>query len=710
MTEAHSNPSCDPSEAGRTPPRRPPAPAGASIPEREARPDERANEPPAVVVLSVTEAGRRLATALPYPAHHGDVRRHLEEAWDAADGIVLVIAAGAAVRLCAPLLRDKTEDPAVVAVDDAGRFAVALLGGHHGRRGLGANALARKVASFLGATPVCTTASEGRSCPPLDALVGYRATGDVAAVQAALLNGRPVALRSELRWPFPAALEAWVEADEAEVTPDLTAPAGSSPRPPAGAIVLTDRADPARPRPPGGIGESTAAPARPRATPDGLGDPGSGESDHPGGPECRDSPPTVRLHPASLVVGIGTATTASPSDVRRALDAALSGAGLASESVGLVATIDRRRDHPALVSVGRPIVGYPASLLATYAVPHPSETVAHAVGTPSVAEAAALAGAGPGAELVVDKQVFPRVTVAVARRRPESTGHLAVVGIGPGTPWLRTPLAEREIRQAEEVVGYGGYLDLIEDLLGPHQAVHRFPLGAELERCDFALERAAAGRRVALVCSGDPGVYALAGLVLERAEFRQVPLRPAGPLGVAAGEPGKPTTSARPAAIGGAGPVLTIVPGVTAASAAAARLGAPIGHDHVVISLSTLLTPWSTISRRLEAAAAADLVVVLYNPRARERRWQLPAALELLRRARGPNVPTGVVTAAGRPGERVRVVKLGSLDPAEVDMVTTVVVGSRATRAIVGPWLVTPRGYGPRDPRADPRADPWPTP
>lgn len=716
MTEAHPNLPNDQTERTRARPGRGPEGASASTPDRERRRDEGVSTPPVVVALSVTEAGRRLATALPYRAYHGDIRRRLEEAWADADGIVLVLATGAAVRLCAPLLGAKADDPAVVALDDTGRFAVALLGGHHGRRGLGANALAKEVARFLGATPVCTTASESRSCPPLDALVGYRATGDVAAVQAALLDGRPVALSAELPWPLPEALDAWIDADGLESEPALAATAsGSGARragdEPAAAIVLTDRADPARS--PSVVGETRPSEDGRRSrrrspggvrTPAGMRpeDSGSGCA-YPGAEGPRQLSPTVRLHPPSLVVGIGTSSTASASDVRAALDAALEVAGLAPESVGLVATIDRRRDHPALAELGLPIVGYPASLLATYAVPHPSPTVAAAVGTPSVAEAAALAGAGPGGELVVDKQVHPQVTVAVARRRPESGGRLAVVGIGPGTAWLRTPLAESEIRHAEEVVGYGGYLDLIDDLLGPHQVVHRFPLGAEVKRCDFALERAAAGRRVALVSSGDPGVYALAGLVLERAEQGHVPLRPAGPLGRLAEESGRATTAIRAVASERPGPVLAIVPGVTAASAASARLGAPLGHDHVVISLSTLLTPWSTIARRLRAAAEGDFVVVLYNPRARERRWQLPAALELLRRARGPAALAGVVTAAGRPSERVRVVELSRLDPAEVDMVTTVVVGSRATRVVSGPWLVTPRGYDSlREPEAGP--------
>jgi cobalt-precorrin 5A hydrolase/precorrin-3B C17-methyltransferase len=211
------------------------------------------------------------------------------------------------------------------------------------------------------------------------------------------------------------------------------------------------------------------------------------------------------------------------------------------------------------------------------------------------------------------------------------------------------------------VVGYGGYLDLVDDLLTPGQLVLRSPIGAETDRCRESLARAAAGQRVALVCSGDAGVYAMASLVCELAPL--------------AGDP----------------PV-TVVPGVTAALSGAAVLGAPLGHDHAAISLSDLLTPWEVIVRRLQAAAAGDFVVSLYNPRSQRRHTQLPSALGILGAHRPASTPAAILTDIGRPGQHIVRTTVSALDPGEVGMLSLVIVGATATRWI-GDRMVTPRGY-----------------
>jgi precorrin-3B C17-methyltransferase len=216
------------------------------------------------------------------------------------------------------------------------------------------------------------------------------------------------------------------------------------------------------------------------------------------------------------------------------------------------------------------------------------------------------------------------------------------------------------------VLGYGRYLDQCEDLLTPSQEVVRSPIGDEVVRAKQAVAEAGAGRRVALVCSGDPGVYAMATLALE-----------------VTAESG-----------GGVEVEVEVVPGVPAAQAAAALLGAPLAHDHAVISLSDLLTPWSTVEARLRAAAEGDLAVALYNPRSAARSWQLDAARRILLEHRPPDTPVGVVTDAARPGQRVELTTLAQLDTAPVGMTTCVIVGSSATR-IAGGRMVTPRGYQP---------------
>jgi cobalt-precorrin 5A hydrolase/precorrin-3B C17-methyltransferase len=301
------------------------------------------------------------------------------------------------------------------------------------------------------------------------------------------------------------------------------------------------------------------------------------------------------------------------------------------------------------------VVGFTSEQLDAVAVPSPSEVVRRAVGTASVAEAAALLGAGAGADLVIPKRKNAVATVAVARRR---AGRLAVVGLGPGDRGLRTTAAADAVRAADVLIGYDPYVDQAGDLLRPGQEVIRSPIGAEIVRAKQAVAEAEAGRRVALVCSGDPGVYAMASLVLELAPGVEV----------------------------------EVVPGVTAALAAAAQLGAPLGHDHVSISLSDHLTPWPVIERRLRAAAEADLVVALYNPRSARRTWQLDAARALLLEHRIPETPVGVVTDAARPTQSVRVTTLTDLDTSTVGMTSILLVGNRATRVVDG-RVVTPRGY-----------------
>jgi len=237
---------------------------------------------------------------------------------------------------------------------------------------------------------------------------------------------------------------------------------------------------------------------------------------------------------------------------------------------------------------------------------------------------------------------------------------LAVVGLGPGDVAHRTPAAERAVRRAEVVIGYGPYVDACADLLTPAQEVIRSPIGDEVVRAKQAVAEAAGGRSVAMVCSGDAGIYAMASLVFEVAGHVDV----------------------------------EVVPGVTAALASAALLGAPLGHDHAVISLSDLLTPWTAIEERVRAAARADLVVVFYNPRSRARHWQLDAACTLLLEHRAPATPVGVVTDAGRVDQTVSITSLGALDSATVAMTTCVIVGS-STTSVIGGRMVTPRGYDP---------------
>ncbi|MGY0007863.1 precorrin-3B C(17)-methyltransferase [Micromonospora sp. I033] len=567
--------------------------------------------------MAATAAGRRhagtLAAAWPHAraVEAESAADALRMAWRECDGVVAFLATGAVVRILAPLLGDKHADPAVVVVDEAARHAVALLGGHAG----GANALAAEVGALLDARPVVTTATDAVGLPGLDTL-GWPVEGAVAAVSRAILDGEPVRLVADATWPLPAL----PEHVHVEVTPPPATTATSAAGAAAGEtggwrVLVTDRVVPLDGR-------------------------------------------TVVLRPPSLVAGVGSSRGVPTAEVTDLLGRVLADAGLSPASLRCLASVDLKADEAGIRATaeayGVPLETWPAAELAAVDVPHPSEVVRAAVGTPSVAEAAALRHGGT---LLVPKTASAMATVAVARRAPR--GRLALVGLGPGAADLRTPRAVAELRRAAVVVGLDQYLDQVRDLLRPGTRVLASGLGAEEARARAAVAEATAGHAVALVGSGDAGVYAMASPALEYADDR----------------------------IDVVG-----VPGVTAGLAASALLGAPLGHDHVYLSLSDLHTPWEVIVSRLAAAAEGDLVALLYNPRSRTRDWQLGAALATFAAHRPPDTPVGVVRNASRPGQRVHLATLATLDPALVDMYSVVVVGSSQTRVVAG-RMVTPRGY-----------------
>lgn len=244
-------------------------------------------------------------------------------------------------------------------------------------------------------------------------------------------------------------------------------------------------------------------------------------------------------------------------------------------------------------------------------------------------------------------------------------GTLYVVGIGPGAEDLVTPRARAALERADVVIGYTLYLDLLRAWL-PHARLRPSPIGDEAARTADALRLAAEHDTVALVGSGDAGVYGLAGLAYElRASLDWR---------------------------GSTAPAIEVIPGVTAATAAAALLGAPLGHDFAAISLSDLLTPWEMIECRVRAAAAADFITALYNPVSKQRNWQLPRVCDIFLEYRSPETPVGIVTDAARPGERITFASLATLPFEQVSMLSIVVIGNTATVKIDG-RMVTPRGY-----------------
>ncbi len=542
----------------------------------------------------------------------------LAEHWGAAEAVVAVGACGLVTRLIAPLIADKDSDPAVLVVDPQGRFVVPLLGGHHA----GGDRLTKEIAALVDGEAVLTGASAARGQLPLDAFGqawGWRrGGGDWRSLMVEAARGDQTSLRQESGNTLWQTLEA---AD----TDGASAPA---------ALVISPH----------------------------------------GGEGCRWHPPTLWL-------GLGCERDTSLSVLERLLAEGLAQHGLALEAVAGLASIDRKGDEPALLALaeqrGWPLRLYDAPTLAEVAVPHPSEPVAREMGTPSVAEAAALQAAfqaGGTARLLVEKRIERAMagergaaTLAVAlagRQWAPQRGSLHLVGSGPGSIDLLSGDARRALAAATIWVGYGLYLDLLEPLRRPDQLRREGRLTEETARCAEALDLARQGLDVALISSGDSGIYGMAGLALEL--WLQLPALDR--------------------------PAFTVHPGLSALQLAAARAGAPLMHDFCTISLSDRLTPWEVIERRLRGAASGDFVVALYNPRSLGRPWQLGRAIELLGEGRPATTPVLLARQLGRSEEKLSLHTLGSLPEDQVDMLTLVLVGNSSTRVQDG-RMVTPRGY-----------------
>ena len=646
-------------------------------------------------LISVTAGGRaaaeRLAAVLPYAQlYDGSAASALPQAFAECDAIISFLAVGATVRIVAPLITGKYEDPGIVCVDEALRYAIPVLGGHAG----GANVLARRVAAILGATTVITTAAEAAGSVGLDefgADLGFvvEPASEMAPVGAAILSGERVTLTMGQQWPVPPLPPNVVRTPQPEPGVPAIVVSDEVPRPQP-AEVPDDAGATAPGDVPGGTDDAAgaaggvartagdavgAADDLPWTADDAVGTAGgvSGAAGDIAG-TAKPPGPRVTYRPPSLVVGVGASTGVTAGEAGRLIDETLAAAGLSPRSVRWVATADIKAREPGLLAAARQrrwaVVTAPAAQLATIDVPTPSEIVRAAVGTPSVAEAAALliaegsqeqGGPGPGgpggARLVVTKRSSARATVAVARLRPR--GRLALIGLGPGARDLMAPRAVEELRRASVVVGLDQYVDQVADLISPGAQVLASSLGEEEKRAGVAVSEALAGRAVALIGSGDVGVYAMASPALALADER---IEVVG------------------------------VPGVTAALAAGAVLGAPLGHDHAIISLSDLHTEWAVIERRVRAVAEADLVTCFYNPVSRTRNWQLGRALAILAGHRPPETPVGWVRDASRPGQYSGIATLAQFDPAEADMHTLVVVGSSRTTVVAG-RMVTPRDY-----------------
>ena len=563
----------------------------------------------------------------PVEVYTGSLKTHLAALWQQNRAFIFCLATGAVVRLIAPLLEDKSRDPAVIVIDENGQFVISLCSGHQGK----ADQLARLIAHQLGATPILTGASTALGLPGVDILgvpFGWqRGEGDWTGVSAAVARGERVEVIQE---------------------------AGST----LLQVATSATSSVAR-------GRIWISPTRRQFLPE-------------------SKLPEVQWHPRVLWVGIGCERGTSKELIETAIGEVCRSNNLAEKAIAGIATIDLKADEAGLVEFCQernlPLRTFSAEVLRMVNVPTPSTVVDKEVGTPSVAEAAAIVAANGDvgeqclAPLLVNKQIFKSenqpgaVTVAIAQSQLEYTGRigqLLLIGTGPGQLNQITPAAQTAVAAADAVIGYSLYIDLIAPLLHPGQIIEALPITQERQRAKRAIELAQWGLTVAVVSSGDCGIYGMAGLVLE--ELR------------AQGWDGKI-------------PGVQVFPGITALQAAASRVGAPLMHDFCAISLSDLLTPWEMIEKRLRAAAQADFVTALYNPRSQTRTQQIGAARDIFLQYRDPNTPVALVRSAYRQDEQITLTTLEKLLDTPIDMLTTVLIGNQSTRTH-GDWMITPRGY-----------------
>ena len=592
-----------------------------------------------IVLVALTKDGAALARkvqgAIPKSRIHGlagrvedcdtaftDTTAHLADLFAAGQAIIGICAAGLLSRALAPGLDDKQNEPPVVAVSPDGIHVVPLLGGHHG-----ANALAARVAQITSGSAAITTAGETLHGVALDdPPAGWVLANPSSAkpVMAALLAGDHPTMVIEAGNPT------WLA--------DLPIDRDGS-----WMIRITDR-------------------------------------------DITPSADELLLHPPTLALGVGCERDCDPHELIMLVDETLAAARLSPASVAVVTSIDVKMDEAAVHAVAAhlevPARYFDASRLEaeTPRLENPSEIVFREVGAHGVAEAAALAATGSVGALVVAKHKSARATCAVARGTGidpanigVARGTLSIIGTGPGDAAHRIPATDSAVAGATDLVGYGPYLDLL-GAAATGKERHDFGLGAEEDRCRHALELAATGRQVALVSSGDPGIFAMASLVFELLDR-------------------DPDPAWQRIAI-------TVHPGVSAMQLAAARAGAPLGHDFCAISLSDLLTPWPAIEARLRAAAQADFVVALYNPASRRRRQQFETARDILLAERPDDTPVVVARNLARPGEQVSIVPLAELSLDAIDMLTIVIIGNSQSKTIDGAasrWAYTPRGYAAKE-------------
>lgn len=599
-------------------------------------------------VISFTSKGKELVDKVLFLISDGEfVRGDIEvdfslddfvkDSFRQGNVLIFVGAAGIAVRAIAPYIEDKTKDPSVIVIDEEGRNVIPLLSGHIG----GGVREAKKITELLGANLVVTTASD--------------VSGEFAVDVFASENGFAISDMKKAK-EFTARL-----LEEKEAVYEVDAEIAGMPS----YDVDTGYANVVRQL---AAGECYGSDAK--DTDNAELDDSEKETDIEKSKACftisfrkdKSESGVLNLIPKCIVIGVGCKKGTPYEKLWAFVEDKLSEHNIDKRAVGVLASVDIKKEEEGLIRVAKELeAGFKVFssdvLMAQEGEFTASEFVKSITGTDNVCERA-VAACGCK-KIIVTKESSDGMTFA-AGVIDSRCGKVSVVGIGPGNYENMTIKAAQTLKACDVIAGYTVYCDLVRPFF-PDKEYISTPMMGEEKRVKLAYERAAEGKKVALVCSGDAGVYGMAGLCYEEAvNFDNVDTE--------------------------------VVPGVTAAISGAALLGAPLIHDFCLISMSDRLTPMELIEKRLRAAASADMVVVIYNPESKGRKGYLAHACEILMENLPPERVCGIAGNIGRDGEYCKVMTLGELKGAEVDMFSTIFIGNSSTRDIAE-HMVTLRGY-----------------
>ena len=524
-----------------------------------------------------------------------------KESFEAGEALIFIGAMGIAVRTIAPLVKDKLKDPPVIVIDELGQNVIPILSGHYG----GANELAVEIAKGIKANPVITTATDINNAFSVDVFarennLEINNKEGIAKVSTKALAGKPITI----------SIKGYPPEEEVDV------------------IISNDVDD---------FDKSKL----------GLKQSGS-----------------IEFVDSGIVVGIGCKKGKTFDELRSFLEEMVETLGRELTEITAIATIDIKEEEEGIKALSKvlsvPVLTFDSAILEKVEGEFSSSDFVKSItGVDNVCERAALATTFGKGDMILSKTSRDGMTLAMVELKKEKT--IYVVGMGPGAHESMTKEAEDALNKADVIIGYTVYLDLLKDRYS-HKEMLSTPMKQEVDRCRMCFDEANKGKTVAMVCSGDAGIYGMASIMYEISQEYD-------------GEWN-----------------LEIVPGITAAISGAAVLGAPLNHDFAIISLSDLLTPWEKIERRLRAASEGDFAIAIYNPSSKKRKDYLKKACDILLENYEPERPCGYVKNIGREGTEYKICTLRELRDEEVDMFTTVFIGNSMTK-VIDDKLVTPRGY-----------------